>query len=132
MSEYQNTKTYLLKDTTENTVISPNFLVWKICGKAQFLRSFGQSAQNYAETVPFHKMFTPRNQVKLRGFLQWDILEIGLKKFLLLVKLKIQFRGLVISDLNGEPIAGTFYEKELQKANQNEYRMEKPIRRKGD
>ena len=26
--------------TVKNTVISPNFLVWKFCGKAQFLRSF--------------------------------------------------------------------------------------------
>ena len=42
--------------TTKNTVISPNFLVWKFCGKAQFPNSFGQIAQNYAETVPFHKI----------------------------------------------------------------------------
>ena len=34
--------------------------------------------------------------------------------FFWLPKLKIQFRGLVISDLNGEPITGRFYEKELQ------------------
>ena len=34
-------------DTTQNTVISPNFLVWKFCGKAQFLNSFGRFAQNY-------------------------------------------------------------------------------------
>ena len=27
--------------TGNNTVISPNFLVWKLCGKAQFLRSLG-------------------------------------------------------------------------------------------
>ena len=38
----------------------------------------------------------------------------------------------VISDLNGEPITGTFYEKELQKTNQNKYRIEKVIKRKGD
>ena len=38
----------------------------------------------------------------------------------------------VISDLNGGKIAGSFYEKELQKANQNEYRIEKVIKRKGD
>ena len=37
----------------------------------------------------------------------------------------------VINDLNGEEIIGTFYEKELQKANQ-EFRIEKVIRRKGD
>ena len=36
--------------TVQNTIISPNFLVWKFCGKAQF-----------AETVPFYKISTPGN-----------------------------------------------------------------------
>ena len=35
----------------------------------------------------------------------------------------------VISDLNEEEIAGTFYEKELQKTNQKEFRVEKVIKR---
>ena len=38
----------------------------------------------------------------------------------------------VINDLNGEEITGTFYEKELQKTSQEEFRIEKVIRRKGD
>ena len=38
----------------------------------------------------------------------------------------------VINDLNGEEIIGTFYEKELQKTNQEEFRIEKVIRRKED
>ena len=38
----------------------------------------------------------------------------------------------VINDLNGEEIIGTFYEKELQKTNQEELRTEKVIKRKGD
>ena len=38
----------------------------------------------------------------------------------------------VINDLNGEEIMGTFYEKELQKTNQEEFRIEKVIKRKGD
>ena len=38
----------------------------------------------------------------------------------------------VINDLNGEEIRGTFYEKEFQKTNQEEFRIEKVIRRKGD
>ena len=38
----------------------------------------------------------------------------------------------VINDLNGEEITGTFYEKELQKTNEEEFRIEKVIRRKGD
>ena len=38
----------------------------------------------------------------------------------------------VISDLNGERIAGSFYEKELQKTSQEKFRMEKVLKRKGD
>ena len=38
----------------------------------------------------------------------------------------------VINDLNGEEMMGTFYEKELQKTNQEEFRIEKVIKRKGD
>ena len=38
----------------------------------------------------------------------------------------------VINDLNGEEITGTFYEKQLQKTSQEEFRIEKVIRRKKD
>ena len=38
----------------------------------------------------------------------------------------------VINDLNGEQIIGIFYEKELQKTNQQEFRIEKVIMRKVD
>ena len=38
----------------------------------------------------------------------------------------------VISDLNGKPVNGAFYEKEFQKTNQQEFRIEKVIKRKGD
>ena len=37
-----------------------------------------------------------------------------------------------ISDLKGQEIVGTFYEKELQKTNQKEFRVEKVIKTKGD
>ena len=37
-----------------------------------------------------------------------------------------------ISDLNGEEITGSFYEKEFQKANQIKIRIEKVLKRKGD
>ena len=37
-----------------------------------------------------------------------------------------------INDLNGEKIIGSFYEKELQKTSQEEFRIEKVIKRKGD
>ena len=36
-----------------------------------------------------------------------------------------------ISDLNGEEIIGTFHQKELQKTNQKEFRIEKVIKKKG-
>ena len=38
----------------------------------------------------------------------------------------------VINDLNGEEIVRTFYENELQKTNQKEFRIEKVIKRKRD
>ena len=45
----------------KNTVISPNFLAWKVCGKAQFPHSFRWIAQNFTETEHFHKISTPEN-----------------------------------------------------------------------
>ena len=38
----------------------------------------------------------------------------------------------VIIDLNGEEITGTFYKKELQKTNQQEFRIEKVLKRTSD
>ena len=38
----------------------------------------------------------------------------------------------VVSDLNGEKITGSFYEKELQKTSQEKFRIEKVLKRKGD
>ena len=37
-----------------------------------------------------------------------------------------------ISDLNAEKITRSFYEKELQKTSQKEFRIEKALKRKGD
>ena len=45
----------------KNTAISPNFLVWEFCGKAQFPNSFVRFARNYAETAAFHKIATAWN-----------------------------------------------------------------------
>ena len=47
--------------TAKNIVISPNFLVWKFRGKAQFPHSFVRIPRKYAETVSFHKVSTPGN-----------------------------------------------------------------------
>ena len=38
----------------------------------------------------------------------------------------------MISELNGEKLAGSFYEKELQKSSQEKFRIEKVLKRKGD
>ena len=38
----------------------------------------------------------------------------------------------LINELNGEEIIGKFYEKELQKTNQKEFRIEKVIKKKGN
>ena len=38
----------------------------------------------------------------------------------------------VVNDLSGEEIVRTFYKKELQSTNQNEFRIEKVINKKGD
>ena len=38
----------------------------------------------------------------------------------------------VINDLNGEEITGTFYKKELQKTNQEKFRIEKVIKKTGN
>ena len=38
----------------------------------------------------------------------------------------------VINNVNSDGIMGTFYEKELQKTNQQEFTIEKLIKRKGD
>ena len=38
----------------------------------------------------------------------------------------------VINDYNGEEIIGTFQETQLQKTDQNEFRIEKVLKKKGD
>ena len=67
-----------------------------------------------------------------KTFLLKDMLQIGQKKFLLLVKLKTIPWTYVVSDLNSGKIIESFYEKELQKASQEEFRIEKVLKRKGD
>ena len=38
----------------------------------------------------------------------------------------------MISDMNGEPITGSFYGKELKKTSQEKFRIEKILKKKGD
>ena len=53
------TITRIITVTVKNTVISPNLLVWKFYGKAQFPHSFERITRNYAETLSFHKISKP-------------------------------------------------------------------------
>ena len=52
----------------KNTVIAPNFLVWKFCGKAQFPHSFWRFAWKYVETVPLNKISHTRKLGKMTVF----------------------------------------------------------------
>ena len=61
------------------------------------------------------------------------ILQIDLKTFLVIKEIKNTVPlTYVINDLNGKEIIGTFYEKELQKTSQKEFRIEKVIKEKGN
>ena len=62
-----------------------------------------------------------------------DTHKTGLKKFFAVSKIKNTVSWTyVINDLNGEEISGTIYGKELQKTDQQEFGIEKEIKRKGD
>ena len=69
----------------------------------------------------------------IKIFLEKVTLQIGLKRFLWLKRLKILCHGhTVISDLTEEEILGLFYKNKLQNKNQKEFRNEKTIKRKRD
>ena len=69
----------------------------------------------------------------IKIFSQKVTLQIGQKKLLWLKKLKIKGPWTwIISGLNREEIVVIFYEKEFQKANQKEFRIEKVINKAAD
>ena len=69
----------------------------------------------------------------LKMYLLKDMHLTGVKKSFLLKKIKNTVPWTyVISDLNGEEIVRSFYEKELKITNQKEFRIEKVIKRKGN
>ena len=64
-----------------------------------------------------------------KGYMpNWSEEVIVIKK----VKNTVPWTYDVMNDLNSEEITGIFYKKELQKTNQEAFRIEKVIRRKGD
>ena len=73
------------------------------------------------ETEPKSKAGDCVRISKYKNILLKDILKVGQKKLLLLAKLKIW--TYVTNELNDEQIAGTFYEKKLQRTNQKKFRI---------
>ena len=63
----------------------------------------------------------------IKTFLQWSEEAFVIKK----VKNTVPWTY-VITDLNSEEIVGKFYEKELQKTNQKEFRVQRVLKRKND
>ena len=61
------TITRIITVTEKNTVISPNFLVWKFHGRAQFPHSFERITRNYAETL-FPQNFQTMNLDEITVF----------------------------------------------------------------
>ena len=68
-----------------------------------------------------------------KTFLLKDMLQIGLENFFIIKKAKNTVPWTyVLNGFNGEEIIGTFHEKELQKKKQQEFRIEKMIKKKGN
>ena len=92
--------------------------------------SFAEYNEESNEKGPKFKMSGFQS---IRIFLLTDMLQIGVKRFLSLKKIKDTVPWTyVIDDLDNEEIIGTFYEKELKKTNQKEFTIEKVIKRKGN
>ena len=73
------------------------------------------------------------NSQNLKMYLLQVILQIAVKKSLSLKKFKKNVPWTyIIFHLNNEEIVGSSHEKELQKTNQKELRIEKVIKRKGN
>ena len=51
----------VFQTTAKNTLISPNFLMWKFCGKTQLPQSFTQYTRNTTKTARFDKISTLGN-----------------------------------------------------------------------
>ena len=97
------------------------------------LNAYIASSKEINNTNPKFKISDTVRTSKYKIFLQKVTLQIGQKKFLWLKKVKNRVLcAYVNNDLNGEEIVWTFYENELQKTNQKEFRIEKVIKIKGD
>ena len=79
------------------------------------------------------KLVTLLEFLNIKRFLLKDIIQIGQKKFLLLMKLKIQVIGLMLLVIwMVKKLLEVFVKKNCKKTNQKEFRIEKVLKRKSD
>ena len=71
---------WFLISTAQNTVMSPKFLVWKFCEKAQCPYNFRRITWNYAETAPFHKFPLQKIRWNYGIFTHWSSIFLTLKQ----------------------------------------------------
>ena len=79
------------------------------------------------------KLVTTLEFQNIKTFLLKDILQNWSKEDFIINKIENVVAWIYdISDLNGQKITGSFYEKEFQKTNQKELRIENVLKRKAD
>ena len=102
-------------------------LVYKVCYKAPFITTYKVNDNDPKLKVGDHVRISKYKNIFAKGYTRnWSEEVFMIKK----VKNTVPWTN-VINDLNGEEIIETFYEKELQKIDQQEFRIEKIIK-KGD
>ena len=122
VNEYNNTyhRTFKMKpvDVKDNKYID-----------SMELRSIKQvNDSNHKFRVGDHVRISKYKNIFVKGYIpNWSQEAFVIKK----VKNTVPWTY-VTNDLNGDEIIGTFYVKELQKTNQQELRIEKVIKKKGD
>ena len=122
VNEYNNTyhRTFKMKpvDVKDNRYID-----------SMELRSIKRlNDSNHKFSVGDHVRISKYKNIFVKGYIpNWSQEVFVIKK----VKNTVPWTY-VTNDLNGDEIIGTFYEKELQKTNQQELRIEKVIKKKGD
>ena len=122
VNEYNNTyhRTFKMKpvDVKDNRYID-----------SMELRSIKRlNDSNHKFSVGDHVRISKYKNIFVKGYIpSWSQEVFVIKK----VKNTVPWTY-VTNDLNGDEIIGTFYEKELQKTNQQELRIEKVIKKKGD
>ena len=93
--------------------------------------SYAEYSQNPNKKILNFKLVTMLEFQNIKVFLQKDILQIGQRKFLLSVKLKIQLLGhMLLVTWMVKKLLKDFMKKKLQKASQEKFRIEKVLKKK--